>query len=59
MVQALISGIGLFLGAVINANLFGELALLLAGMNTLLKRFQMKITRANTVMLDLNLPFKL
>lgn len=57
--QSMLSAICLFIGAVINANLFGELSLLLAGMNHGLKRFQMKINRANTVMIDLKLPSSL
>ncbi len=49
--------IGLFLGAVVNANIFGELALILSEMNQEVKRFQLKISRANSTMIDLHLPF--
>lgn len=51
--------LGLFLGAVINANIFGELALILSDMNRKLKSFEMKMARTNTVMIDLKLPFVL
>ena len=37
--QVLVSSIGLFLGAVINANIFGELALVINGINKNLKKF--------------------
>lgn len=50
---------GVFMGAVINANIFGELALLLQDMNKVIKRFELKMVRTNTVMIDLNLPFQL
>lgn len=56
-IQTAITSFCIFLGAIINANLFGELALLLAGINVGLKRFQMKINRANNVMINLKLPF--
>ena len=50
---------GLLCGAVINANIFGELALILSDMNKQLKKFELKMSRTNTVMIDLNLTFDL
>ena len=57
--QTIMVSLGLFLGAVINANIFGELALILSDMNRKLKSFEMKMARTNTVMIDLKLPFVL
>ena len=51
--QTIIVSVGLFFGAVINANIFGELALILSDMNKQLKRFELKMARTNTVMIDL------
>ena len=58
-VQTILVSIGLFLGALINANIFGELALILSDMNRKLKIFELKMARTNTVMIDLHLPFDL
>lgn len=58
-VQTILVSIGLFLGALINANIFGELALILSDMNRKLKIFELKMARTNTVMIDLHLPFEL
>lgn len=57
--QTFLSSCGLFLGAVINANIFGELAMVMASTDKEFKRFQFKITQVNTVMLTLELPFEL
>lgn len=57
--EILVMSIGLMIGAVINANIFGELALIMQGMNQRTTRFDLKMTRANTVMINLKLPFEL
>ena len=59
MIQVTFASFGLFMGAVIQANIFGELALILAGMNLDELVFQEKITRANTLMITLGLPFSM
>jgi predicted membrane-bound mannosyltransferase len=43
------------MGAVINANIFGELSVILAGMGKDENRFQSLYASANTVMIDLKL----
>jgi hypothetical protein len=48
--------VGLFLGAIINANIFGELAVLVAQMNTKATMFQEKLTAINTAIKNLNCP---
>ena len=53
-----ISGI-LILGAVINANIFGNLAVIIGEMNKKASRFQEKIDTANTAMKNLKIPNKL
>jgi hypothetical protein len=47
---------GLFFGAIINANIFGELAVIMASIGHHEKEFQKKYASANTVMIQLNLP---
>ena len=44
------------MGAIINANIFGELAVLLASINRKRTQFQEKIDTANTVMKNISLP---
>lgn len=46
------------MGAIINANIFGELSVILAGMGKDEKRFQSLYASANTVMIDLKLKEK-
>jgi len=46
------------MGAVINANIFGELSVILAGLGKDEKRFQSLYAAANTVMIDLKLEAK-
>jgi hypothetical protein len=50
--------IGIFMGAIINANIFGELSVILAGLGKDEKRFQNMFASANTVMIDLKLKLK-
>ena len=44
-VQVSISSIGLFLGAIINANIFGELAVLVQQLNRKESAFMLKLTK--------------
>ena len=56
-IQAILGAWGVFFGTFINANIFGELALILSELNRLENSFQGKIALANTTMINLNLPF--
>lgn len=47
------------MGAIINANIFGELAVLVSAMNRKATLFQEKIDIANTAMKNMNLPEKI
>ena len=49
----------LILGAVINAYIFGNLAVILTEMNQKNQRFQRKIDTANTAMKNMHIPLKL
>lgn len=55
--QTIVSGIGLFLGALINANIFGELSLIFSSLDIDEKEFQAKLSKMNTAMINLVLPF--
>jgi len=52
----LLASSGLFLGAIINANIFSELAVILSTMDKQEKQFQMKFASINTAMINLKLP---
>lgn len=54
--QVTVAAIGLFLGAIINANLFGESAVLLSQLNARSNDFQIKLTKINTTIKHLQLP---
>lgn len=58
-VQVVAAAIGNFLGAIINANIFGELAVILASMGQVEKIFQSKLAMINTAMINLKLPQKI
>ena len=45
----------MFLGAIINANVFGELAVLLTSLSENDNAFQMKMTQVNTTMNNLRI----
>jgi len=45
-----------FLGGLINANIFGELTVILQGMDKEVKSFQSKLAMMNTAMINLKLP---
>jgi hypothetical protein len=54
--QIVVAVIGLFLGAIINANIFGELAVLITSLNQKSSDFQNKVTQVNTTISNLGLP---
>ena len=54
--QVAIVTIALVVGAIINANIFGNMAILLQGMNRKAARFQEQIDTANTAMKNMKLP---
>lgn len=54
--QLLVISLFITLGAIINANMFGEFAVLLAALNRKATLFQEKIDIANTAMKNMNLP---
>lgn len=54
--QLLVCALFVLFGAIINANIFGELAVLLAAMNRKQTKFAEQIDTANTAMANLNLP---
>jgi len=54
--QVIVATIGVFMGGVINANIFGELTVILAEMTTKEKSFQSKLASINTAMINLDLP---
>lgn len=58
-IQTLVCAIGIFMGAIINANIFGELALIFAELGKAEKLFQRKMAHVNTAMINLKLPFEL
>ena len=47
---------GLFMGAIINANIFGELSLIFSQLNERQLVFQTKMSKANTAMINFHLP---
>ena len=58
-IQTLVLATGLFMGAIINANIFGELAIIFAELGKSDKIFQRKLSQINTAMIHLNLPFEM
>ena len=54
--QVTVAACGLFLGAIINANIFGELAVLVSELNARSTEFQVKLTKINTMIKQLTLP---
>ena len=57
--ETVVSAIGLFVGGLINANIFGELAMIFSELDKNAKSFQGKIAMVNTAMINLKLPFLL
>jgi len=58
-IQASIAATGMFMGAIINANIFGELALIFSSLNKSTRAFQSKFAKINTAMINLKLKFDL
>ena len=54
--QMILGAVGVFVGSIINANIFGELAVILSGMGRDEKAFQSKLAAINTAMINLDLP---
>lgn len=54
--QTTLAAFGVFIGSIINANIFGELAVILQSMGRTEKKFQSKLAAMNTAMINLNLP---
>lgn len=54
--QIVAAAFGLFMGAIINANIFGELAVLITGLSSKNNDFQNKMTQVNTTISNLRLP---
>ena len=57
--ETITSAAGLFIGGLINANIFGELAMIFSELDKNEKVFQGKIACVNTAMINLKLPFDL
>ena len=57
--QSIIAAVGIFMGAIINANIFGELALIFSSLNKQHRAFQSKFAKINTAMINLKLKFDL
>lgn len=57
--QSIVAAFGIFMGAIINANIFGELALIFSSLNKQNRAFQSKFAKINTAMINLNLKFNL
>ena len=53
------AAIGLFVGGLINANIFGELAMIFSELDKNDKVFQSKIALVNTAMINLDLDFEI
>lgn len=54
--QIVMATIGVFLGSIINGNIFGELSVIMQGMDSEEKEFQSKMASMNTAMINLELP---
>ena len=50
------AAIGCFMGAIINANIFGELAMILSSIDKVDKSFQQKLAQTNTAMINIKVP---
>ena len=54
--QLALTSVSVTMGAIINANIFGELAVLVAALNRKATQFQEQIDTANTAMKNMKLP---
>ena len=57
--ETVFQAFGIFFGAIINANIFGELVVIMEGMGKDEKMFQAKLSVINTSMINLGLPEEL
>lgn len=57
--QTFLATIALFMGTIINAHIFGELALIFQSLDKSTKEFQSTLALMNTAMINLNLPFEI
>lgn len=55
-VQVIFATFGLFMGAIINATIFGELAVIVSQLSVRSAQFQTKLTKVNTTVANLKLP---
>jgi hypothetical protein len=55
-IQTILGAIGIFFGAIINANIFGELSMIFQSLNKTEDEFKVKLARMNTSMINLKLP---
>ena len=58
-VQCILAAMGVFLGSIINANIFGELVVIVEGMGKDAKEFQSKTAAMNTAMINIKLPHEI
>ena len=56
--QTVVGSIGLFIGLLIKANIFGELSLIFSELGLDEKKFQQRISKLTTAMIHLALPLK-
>lgn len=54
--QIIMATVGVFLGSIINGNIFGELSVIMQGMDSDEKEFQSKMASMSTAMINLELP---
>lgn len=55
-IQMILASIGVFLGSIINANIFGELVVIVEGMGKEQKEFESSMAAMNTAMINIDLP---
>ena len=55
-VQIILATFGVFMGSLINANIFGELSVIIGGMGRDEKEFQSNTASMNTAMINIKLP---
>ena len=56
--QTVVLSIGMILGAVINANIFGELTMIMSSLDKATKLYQQRYDQNQTAMLNLKLPLE-
>lgn len=55
-IQTILGATGIFFGAIINANIFGELSMIFQSLNKNEDAFKLKVAKMNTSMINLKLP---